>query len=816
MNERKCCTWVGALCVLLSSAAWSMQSNRTAAPDEPPHLSGALAPEVMFALASLVGPVHVAPNGALVAYYVQELPAGIDPDARTAFGRFQVDGTPNSRLGWKLYIARIGADEGRIACDVDGATWAASWSADSKRLALYSNAGGAVRLWVYDVDSGECRKASDLSIKARLWSGDEAVWSIDGRSVYVPLKPPGQQPPLEEDFRVRPTHAELASSGAFHIFRHDLEKTAALNQDGGQASAQMLWEHNADVASVSLDSGDVDVLVPFDFDPRPSVVRRSASGRWLSYLSIFQKPDAAAPLTYDLVLVPSSGGGAFTVLSKHIVPRTDYYTGTYRWHPSQDRLIYLSEGGLWVLEVSAKGPGKPRRLGASLGPMAQLPLAFTRDGQHVIVGVEPDLNASAVQGPPPSAFAAIPLDGSPPIRLQADPARWQSKEVLLADNGVVWQPEADTVTLRAAEHRTGRAAIVRIELRSGREEVLWTGEFARLSASSASADHARLCLSYEDFTTPPDIYCVDGRFAKLQRISRVEPRLEGVHAGSYQVFETVVPHFDGTLRTASTGVIMPPGKKQGDRVPGIVMFYPGLNLALDRGPGRTGYAGGNPNGIPSALFTARGYAVVYAEVIIGPGNQPGNAMQEITDSLLPQVYKAAELGYVDIRRLAINGQSFGGYATPAVLSRTTLFRAGLAFNGQYDLGGSYGLFASIDNSASGGRHWIESSQPRIGTHPWADLRRVIDNSPFFQADKIRSPLFIVVGEHDQVGEAQKLYSALERLGRPVQLGVYEGSGHFVDGWPRANAIDVSKRAFAFLREHLGDPLAPEPSRSSSL
>ena len=55
-----------------------------------------------------------------------------------------------------------------------------------------------------------------------------------------------------------------------------------------------------------------------------------------------------------------------------------------------------------------------------------------------------------------------------------------------------------------------------------------------------------------------------------------------------------------------------------------------------------------------------------------------------------------------------------------------------------------------------------------------------------------------------------MYSALRRLDRPGQLALYEGSGHFIGAWPRANAIDASKRVVAFFREHLGDPMAPPP------
>jgi dipeptidyl aminopeptidase/acylaminoacyl peptidase len=96
------------------------------------------------------------------------------------------------------------------------------------------------------------------------------------------------------------------------------------------------------------------------------------------------------------------------------------------------------------------------------------------------------------------------------------------------------------------------------------------------------------------------------------------------------------------------------------------------------------------------------------------------------------VYRAAELGYIDLERVGIAGQSFGGYGTAAIVSHTNLFRAAVAISGIYDLPGIYG-----DIRPDGSAFWIgwsEGGQARMGTHPWANLRRYVDNSPYYQAD----------------------------------------------------------------------------------
>jgi len=54
-----------------------------------------------------------------------------------------------------------------------------------------------------------------------------------------------------------------------------------------------------------------------------------------------------------------------------------------------------------------------------------------------------------------------------------------------------------------------------------------------------------------------------------------------------------------------------------------------------------------------------------------------------------------------------------------------------------------------------------------------------------------------------VQEAEKMFSALRRLGRTAQLAVYEHEGHVISEWEPKQAIDATERMLDFLRRHLG-------------
>ena len=305
---------------------------------------------------------------------------------------------------------------------------------------------------------------------------------------------------------------------------------------------------------------------------------------------------------------------------------------------------------------------------------------------------------------------------------------------------------------------------------------------------------------YEDMRTPANLYRFDADFASRERISHIDPRLDSVAVGTAETFETTVPLHDGTLTTVKTAVLLPTGAKRGDRLPAIVTMYPGSDVTRRAAD----FGGGSVFTVPNLVFTSRGYAVVLCDLTLGPNEEAGNPIRDMVDVLLPQVYRAAELGYVDINRLAITGQSYGGYGTGSIITRTNIFRAAVPISGIYDLFGNYG---HIDIDGGGFfLAWSEGGQARMGTHPWANVRRYLDNSPYYNADKISTPVLIVHGTADMAyHDAGKLFTALRRLGKPAQLASYQDQGHVISSWKRESAIDAARRMVEFYRRLLGEP-----------
>ncbi len=783
---------LGAVLLLSARLASAQQ------PDPP----GALPYDLAFDLHQFLSSTAVAvtADGKRIAWDVRRPP----PDSNLN-ARFLSNGTPTSVVGSRISIADRSSGRTLDVCP-GGNCWRPSWSPDGATLAFYSDSGGPPQLWVYEFARGRARRLSDRTVKAKLWTGDEPRWSPDGRQIHVPLAPEGEyhSPVAPAD---RPAAKATPAPGDARVTvlasGSELKAQPAEEKRPAPWAAHFARENLAALASIELRTGRVSVIVPAEATPKPSVLRLSASGRWLTYLSVFKfLTDTSQTSPMDLAVVRASGGTPWA-LAENLELLSDYHGFNYAWHPSEDRLVYLKDKALWLVDFdSGAGPSPPHRLGASLGKLAPTVNWFTRDGKAVVVGIDPwdDKNYRDIR---PRGFAVVPLDGGTPLRFALDDSLWLFRSIVKADERTVWQPDGASITLELEERATGQRAIVRFDPASGNSTVLWKG-LARLDHLTGGGSHEFVVGTYEDLGTPPNLYRFPADFSSKERVSHIEPRLDGVSVGTAEAVETTVPMYDGTLGKARTAILLPAGAKRGDKLPAIVMMYPGSDASRQAAE----FGGGSDVTLPTALFTSRGWAVVLASLPLGPSKEAGNPMQEMTDLLLPQLYRLAELGYIDCGRMALTGQSFGGYATAAIISRTNIFRAAVAVSGIYDLPGTYGHMDQ--NFASFWIGWNEGGQARMGTHPWASFKRYIDNSPYYQADKIFTPLLIVHGSDDlSYDDGQKLFTALRRLDRPAQFASYKGQGHVISEWNRAAAVDAARRMVEFYRRNLGVAQARE-------
>lgn len=272
----------------------------------------------------------------------------------------------------------------------------------------------------------------------------------------------------------------------------------------------------------------------------------------------------------------------------------------------------------------------------------------------------------------------------------------------------------------------------------------------------------------------------------------------------------------------------PPGLPSSGPPPLVVWPYPGA--AYPAFPTYLDARAGGGIETP-ALLVGQGYAVLIPS-LPAPENTGGPA-EGLAARLLAIVDAAAAApatrGTFDPDRLAIWGASFGGYGTLAILAQTDRFRAAIVQGAPADLAsmhGDFGLkrlaFPEGGPGASSAAGWTEDLQGDMRGPPASNPDRYVRNSPVFAAGRITTPLMIFHGELDTIpiGQAQEMFSSLQRQDKDVVLVTYWGEGHRFAS--PGTLRDYHRRAFDWLARHItrtaraGHPATPSPGPAPAL
>ncbi|MCA0931778.1 prolyl oligopeptidase family serine peptidase [Lutimonas saemankumensis] len=208
-------------------------------------------------------------------------------------------------------------------------------------------------------------------------------------------------------------------------------------------------------------------------------------------------------------------------------------------------------------------------------------------------------------------------------------------------------------------------------------------------------------------------------------------------------------------------LLLPPGYKEGTKVPTVVYAYP-LEYS---GAQTAGQVRGSSNrfmriyGPSHKYFLMRGYAVLDNTAMPMIGDP-----ETVYDTFVPQlvadaeaaVAKAVDMGIADPDRIGIIGHSHGGLMVANLLAHTDLFCAGIARSGSYNKTNQpYGFQGER-------RSLFEATQSYI------------DCSPTFFADKVNEPVLIIHGDDDSnpgtlTFQSEVFYEAVRGSGGTARL-----------------------------------------------
>jgi dipeptidyl aminopeptidase/acylaminoacyl peptidase len=298
-------------------------------------------------------------------------------------------------------------------------------------------------------------------------------------------------------------------------------------------------------------------------------------------------------------------------------------------------------------------------------------------------------------------------------------------------------------------------------------------------------------------------YFVTRDFRNFKALSKLQPELNCNWLTTELITWT---QLDGTT---SQGILYKPEDFDCDKkYPLILNYYQKLSHRLNEYP-RPGLTGANIN-IP--WFVSHGYLVFTPDIWYHTGTteHPGESNGESAyNSVVSSALNLGKLPFVDIKKIGLDGHSFGGLETNYIVTHTRMFAAVATAAGITDpISAEFTLApfrSSIEHDESGDRRFVQCAG---GANPWEHPEIFQKNSAILNANKVNSPILIMHNQKDnqiQWRQGIEFYMALRRLGKKTWMLQYDNGDHGVNG---DDAKDYTIRLTQFFDHYLKDKPAP--------
>jgi len=320
---------------------------------------------------------------------------------------------------------------------------------------------------------------------------------------------------------------------------------------------------------------------------------------------------------------------------------------------------------------------------------------------------------------------------------------------------------------------------------------------AKVSGLQRSKNKKQYTLRKMTFQDYPELYVYNGDMTKLEQITETNPQQDEYNWGTVELVNW--KSYEGI---ELEGLLYKPEDFDSTKsYPLMVYFYELYSDRLHQHymPKPTASI------IYATEYASAGYVVLMPDIRYIPGH-PGKSAYDCIMSGTDHVLEL--LPNVDSTRMALQGQSWGGYQTAQLITMTTRYKAAMA-----------GAPVSNMFSAYGGIRWgsglnrqfqYERTQSRIGYTIWEKPELYVENSPLFHLPNVETPLMIMHNDNDGAVpwyQGIELFTGLKRLGKTAWLLNYNGDKHNL--MKNANRMDLSIRMRQFFDHYLLNKEAPE-------
>ncbi len=654
------------------------------------------------------------------------------------------------------------------------------WSPDGRSFAFTNTTASGIELWAGEAATGRVRKLEGVAVNAVY--GTPLEWMPDNRTLLVRAVPSKRgSAPIEASVPKAPNIQESSGkTGPVRTFQDLLN----------DAHDEALFDFYAtsQLVTVSAEGGKATPLgQPAIFqtvEPSPDgshilVARVHKPYSYLHPVGAFPRDvevwDRSARVVHKLASLPLADEVPIEGVPKG--PRG------YEWHPTEGATLMwveaLDDGDPKkkvshrdrILMLKAPFTGAPVEIfktehrfgGAQWGERGEF--LFVRDFDRDRRWVRTQLIEVAKPGSAPrvvfshSANERYNNPGSPLMRVLPTGQR-----VLLRHGDFIY------LTGAGATQEGDRPFLDRLNLQTLKTERLFRSDAQSYeTVVGLLSDDARQIITRRERPIEPSNYYVRtldaagggtngraGDAAHLRALTQIPDATPQLRDIKKQLI--TYKRADGV--DLSFTLYLPPGYKEGTRLPTVVWAYP-LEFT---DPTIAGQVTGSTQrytsiaGSSHLFFLLAGYAVLdnaTMPIVGDPETMNNTYVEQITASAKAAIDKAAEMGVTDPERVGVGGHSYGAFMTANLLAHTDLFRAGIARSGAYNR--TLTPFG------------FQSERRTI----WEAPELYIKVSPFMNAHRINEPLLLIHGEADNNAgtfpvQSERMYQAMRGTGGTVR------------------------------------------------
>lgn len=658
-----------------------------------------------------------------------------------------------------------------------------SWSPNEKKIAFSHTTATGVELWVIDVAAAKATKLTAATVNANL--GNPFSWFKDNETILVKMLPKNRAALLDskKDLPLGPIISNADGSKSQNRTYQDLLKNKNDEANFENIITSELYKVNTNGATTLFKSADM--YAGEDFSPDGNYLMISTIEKPFSYIVplnrfpsktvVYDKEGKMVKTVNEVPLFEIMPKGFMATRTgkrsmnwRSDKPATLYFVEALDQGDPANKVDFRDEIYLWNAPFDA-APTSMMKTKQRYGG-----LIWGNETTAVVVDQWYDTRNTKTYLINPSDANQAPkvISDRNSQDIYSDPGNFETiknqygKRVLAIENNNLFLI-GDGFT------KNGQFPFIdEFNLKTLKTKRLYTSTYK---------DKKEDLLSIEDFKKGTVLVQIQSKndypnyyFRNIKQNSKLTPitNFQNPFESIKNVSKEVIKYKRKDGVELSGTLYLPAGydKVKKEKLPLLIWAYP----AEYKDKNSAGQSSQNPNEFTFPYYGSFVYWVTKGYVVLDDAAFPiiGEGTTEPNDNFISQLVDNAEaainavdaLGYINKKKVAIGGHSYGAFMTANLLTHSNLFACGIARSGAYNRTLTPFGFQSEQRN-----YW--------------EVPQVYNTmSPFMNADKMKTPLLLVHGEADNnpgtfTLQTERYFQALKGLGAPARMVILPKESH---------------------------------------